>query len=133
MNKLRILFCLVLIVSITLPLSTCEYTAMTKDGNQAEPIISSRYVVPDGGGIEGIVWVVPFLIPAGFTFFMSKRKKTKLSEVGHLVTLVPASVVVWLHGSSGTLAMGGNVSLASIIGLFLIVLCSNLRALNKLL
>jgi hypothetical protein len=61
-----------------------------------------------------------FAIPFGVAVAIRKSKASLKSEVTCLLSVAPASYVLWGHGVTGQLASGGIVALLSIIGFIVI-------------
>ena len=63
MIKARFIFSVLLVLSLFLPLSKCEYYPATEDGKVAEKVVTERYAWNMDEGPLTILWVLPFLIP----------------------------------------------------------------------
>lgn len=131
MNKLRLVLSLILMGALVLPLSKCEYQAMTEDGGLAEPEVTIRYAVPNESGFVKYLWIIPFVLPIACSSFTYKRKPTVLNELAHALVPVPALVVVWLHYQIGSLLVGAYLAIGCSLILLLIAIVRFYRAITK--
>ena len=122
MHLLKIVFGLVLMLSLVLPLSTC--TGVVEEGSEKQAERTERYILSEDGSVSEWLWAFIFAIPFGVAVAIRKSKPSIKSEVICLLSVAPASFVLWGHGVTGKLASGGIVALLSIIGFIVVtVIC----------
>ncbi|WP_460052427.1 hypothetical protein [Sessilibacter sp. MAH2] len=122
MYILRIFFGLLLVFSLTLPLSTCS--GPIEEGNQAQPDLIERYIISDFGSTSQWLSVLTFIIPLAAAISIRNQKGIIKSESICLLSVIPCSVILYVHTATGTLAAGGIMALVSIMVFFTISLIS---------
>ncbi len=112
MQLLKMIFGLGLVISLALPLSTCSGVVEEGSDIQAERV--ERYVLSEGASVSEWLWALTFAFPLGVSMVLNKRN-FRGSEILSLISVVPASFVLWAHSVTGKLAIGGILAVLSIV------------------
>jgi hypothetical protein len=122
MQVLKMVFGLLLMFSLVLPLSTCS--GVVEEGSRTQAERTARYIVTKDSPVSEWLWAFGFVIPFGISAAKRNRKASIKSEVICLLSIAPASYVIWLHSATGKLTSGGIIALSSIIFFVLVtVIC----------
>ena len=130
-KKLRALFAILLVVSMLMPLSQCEYPGTilpVEQSNNHERVVIDRYVISKNSTWSQYLWLLAFLAPSLMLIVWRHKPHSWISELSYILASLPVALLLWFHNLTGTLALGGYVAMIAVIGL----ICISLMALGQI-
>ena len=130
-KKLRALFAILLVVSMLMPLSQCEYPDTINELDQTytqEQLIIDRYIVSENSTWSEYLWLLAFLAPGLMLLVWRHKPHSWISELSYILASLPVAFLLWFHNLTGTLVFGGYLALIAVVGL----ICISLMALGQI-
>ena len=79
MKIIKLFASIFLVLSLTLPLSTCQ--GPVDEGSSSESKRIQRYVVSDITALSEWGWVIPFVLPLSLVLVMYRKPETIIKEI----------------------------------------------------
>ena len=137
MKKIKLLAGILLVLSLTLPLSTCTSIVHEINSNSTQEVSKSevqtkeRYLVSVENSPFEWMWVASFFLPLGLTIATYKKRPTLISEIVTILSVSPAVYILWWHTATGVLATGGYIAVAAVVLFLILVIYSIVRLFSR--